>query len=161
MGYRERVVKALRAFVSIAALAACSGDDAHDHADAGVNCALVMEGQDTYTPGLAKVGANGYTGALMEATPAPPAKGDNVWRALITDPSQAPVDGLDVEVKTWMPLHNHGSPIRAESTPAGAPGEYTLDPVNLFMPGIWEVTLQPTLGDTLLDEMLFTFCIDG
>ena len=53
-----------------------------------------------------------------------------------------------------MPQHGHGTPIEAVVTEAGEPGEYTLDPVNLF-------TIELSEADTLVDDITFTFCIDG
>ncbi|RMH44636.1 MAG: hypothetical protein D6689_02005 [Deltaproteobacteria bacterium] len=146
-----------------AALAACGGDD-HDHdhgADAGIDCSLIMEGQDVYSPGLEKVGDAGYAVRLLMSDPAPPARGDNTWTIEVVDASDAPVDGLEIDVDTWMPHHQHGSPIHADDMPAGAPGQYTLAPVNLFMPGIWEVTLHLMQNGSEVDSVVYTFCIDG
>ena len=154
-------MKALLPLVLIG-LVACGGDDDDDDgADAGINCDLVMVGQDTYTPGLEKVGPNGYTVRLMSATPAPPVKGDNAWIIEILDDASALKDGLDIDVDPFMPQHGHGTPIEADVTAAGDPGGYILDPVNLFMPGIWEVTIELSEAATLVDSVMYKFCIDG
>jgi hypothetical protein len=43
--------------------------------------------------------------------------------------------------------------------PAGPPGQYTLSPVNLWMPGVWETTIRATSGATI-DSAVFRFCIN-
>jgi len=147
--------------LAVGLAAACGGDDDSQSADGGIDCALIMEGQDVYAPNLEKVGANGYTVQLMSATPAPPAKGNNSWRIHVADPTQTAADGLGIDVNPYMPAHGHSTPIEAVVTPTGDPGEYTLDPVNLFMPGIWEVTLELSSGGSAVDSVVYTFCIDG
>ena len=162
--YTVPVMKLLLPLVLIG-LVACGGDDDDDDgadgADAGINCDFVMEGQDTYAPGLEKIGAGGYTVRLMSATPAPPAKGDNDWTIEVLDDTSTATDGLDIDVKPFMPLHGHGTPIPAEVTAGGAPGTYNLNPVNMFMPGIWEITLDIGDGTTVEDSVMYKFCIDG
>jgi hypothetical protein len=150
---------------ALAALPACGDDDdGHDHdpggaADSGVDCSTVT-GTDAFALGLAKTGANGYTVEITTATPAPPAKGDNRWEVRVTDTEAAAATGMTLLVTTWMPFHQHGSPIPTVVS-EGADGTYTLDPINLFMPGVWEITVRVADGDNPTDSVLFTFCISG
>ncbi len=150
----------------LVAAPACGGDDGDASADAAIDCSLVTD-VDVYSPGLEKVGDNGYTVRIMDAQPAPPSRGDNVWTLSILDPSSAAANDLKITNETWMPKHMHGSPIFGASDPTGNAGEYDFGSVNLFMPGIWEVTIivneknpDDTVGDEL-DRVLFTLCVDA
>lgn len=154
---RQRFLHPAAAFLL---LAACGGDDGHDHtADAGHDCDEDTR-DEAYLAGMEKVGEAGYTLTLMDSLPAPPDKGDNVWTVEVKDNGGAPVDGLTIDVDSFMPDHQHGSPIEAVSTSQGD-GVYELDPVNLFMPGYWEITVAAMDGETELDSVMFKFCIDG
>jgi hypothetical protein len=123
---------------------------------------------ETYVAGISKIGSASYTIAIMDSNPAPPAKGDNVWTIEIRDSGGAPMPGLLVNTTSYMPDHGHGSPIIADVAEVGD-GVYTLNPVNLFMPGYWEITLtavDPGATDSPdddldLDSAMFKFCIEG
>jgi hypothetical protein len=123
---------------------------------------------EAYVAGIAKIGTASYTIAINDSLPAPPAKGDNVWTIEIRDSADVPMTGLSVTTSSYMPDHGHGSPIIADVTEVGD-GVYTLSPVNLFMPGYWEVTVTAIdLGatdspddDVDLDSAMFKFCIEG
>jgi len=39
-------------------------------------------------------------------------------------------------------------------------GTYVLSPVNMFMPGLWEITLRIAADDHDDDEVVFSFCVD-
>lgn len=129
--------------------------------DAVVNCVGDPRGE-AFVVGITKTGKdNRLTFALMEATPAPPSRGDNTW---LVDISQAgaPVIGAVVTVKPFMPDHRHGSAIDTLVTPdPDVPGRYQLAPVNLWMPGIWEVTISATPAGGTKDLAVFSFCIAG
>jgi hypothetical protein len=151
-------------------IAAC-GDDGASVADAGYNCELEMR-DDDYSMGMSRVGAGGYEVILVEGTPAPPGKGDNSWQLQVLDPAGTPQDGLAVHVLPCMPDHGHGTPIEAVVTAAGADGGYTAAPINLWMPGLWRVTIgleqaavqvpDPCANRTWdVDVVQLTFCIDG
>ena len=124
-----------------------------------------VTGTDTFVVGLDKPGAGGTLDfQLMSADPAPPARDDNAWIVQVNSMSSgivgAPIDGATLAVTPFMPAHQHGSPIRAQVTPvAGQPGQYAIAPVNLWMPGVWETTIQATTGDTT-DKAVYRFCID-
>lgn len=153
---RSSVVSA----VLVSLVSACGG---HEE-DPEVDCETVT-GTDTFVVGLDKPGAGGTLDfQLMSADPAPPARDDNSWIVQINAMSSgvigAPIDGATLAVTPFMPAHQHGSPIRAQVTPvAGQPGQYAISPVNLWMPGIWETTIQATAGDTT-DKAVYRFCID-
>ncbi len=141
-------------------LLACGSDQA-SIPDASTNCVGDPRGE-TFVVGITKNGKdNRLTFTLMEATPAPPSRGDNTW---LVDISQAgaPVVGAAITVKPFMPDHRHGSAIDTLVTPDPAvPGRYQLAPVNLWMPGIWEVTIAATPVSGTKDLAVFSFCIAG
>ena len=139
---------------------ACGNND-HAVADAVANCVNDPRGE-AFVVGLTKTGKdNRLTFALREATPAPPSRGDNVW---LVDISQGgtPLVGATVAVKPFMPDHRHGSAIDTVVTPdTTVPGRYQLAPVNLWMPGIWEITVTATPAGGTKDLAIFSFCISG
>lgn len=114
---------------------------------------------DAYGVGLAKTGS-AFTVAFVDAMPAPPTRGDNTWRVQVTDESDAPVTDLALAVAPFMPDHMHGTSIEAHVEPGETAGEYVIAPVNLFMPGLWEVTLEMTTPDGDEDDVVFAFCVD-
>ena len=142
------------------ALLACGGDDhQHSHADASLSCAD-EDRADTYVAGLEKVGQNGLKTRLVDSVPAPPAEGNNAWVLQVLDDSDTPLDNATVTIFPFMPDHGHGTTIEAVITPKGSDGEYDIDPVNLRMPGFWEVTIDLEQGGTT-DQVVYKFCIEG
>jgi len=150
----------LLALAALALVPACGDDGALP--DAGYNCA-VEDRDDEYTAGMEKVGEGGMTFRLVSSDPAPPSRYDNTWVIEIEDAGGAPLVGAEVEVTPYMPDHGHGTGIEAVVTPdPDLDGRYQAVPVNLFMPGLWQVTIQATpAGGTAVDrdEAVFTFCI--
>jgi hypothetical protein len=141
-------------------VAACGNDGGGDDSD--VDCTKVS-GADTFVVGLPKDGSSGALDfAMMSAEPSPPARGDNTWIVSILDMNGQPFAGANLTVTPFMPAHQHGTPITVGVTPvAGTPGQYTLSPVNLWMPGVWETTIRATSADTTTsDSALYTFCIN-
>jgi hypothetical protein len=145
----------------------CSSDDGHGTDDNLPSCDEDTR-DEAYVAGINKTGEGGYTIAIMEATPAPPAKGDNAWTVEIRDSAGAPVTGLTMDCDSFMPDHGHGTPIIPAVIEVGD-GVYTLDPVNLFMPGYWETTMTAVDkgatdspdDDVDLDSVTFKFCVEG
>ena len=136
-----------------------SGDATGGSTGMASPCEGDMRGDD-YAVGLAKT-TDERTVTFVDASPAPPAKGDNTWTLRVTDTSGAPLPGLTMEVGTWMPDHGHGSPIVPTVTEDGEPGTYVIDPLNFFMAGLWEITI--TLSDPsggASTDTVFRFCID-
>jgi hypothetical protein len=141
--------------------AACGTDG--DDGEPDVDCSKVS-GADTFVVGLEKPGTNGMLDyKMMSATPAPPARGDNSWVVQINSMASGvvgnPLDGASLTVTPFMPAHQHGSPITVEVTPMADPGTYKLEPVNLWMPGVWETTIRATSGTTS-DTVVYRFCIN-
>ena len=135
--------------------AACGTDD-HGDDEEEVDCA--KENADTFTAGLGKQGTV-FDVKLMVANPAPPNRGDNEWLIHInTLAGAAPVSGATIEVTPFMPKHQHGTPVDVEVVPGATAGEYSLKKVNLWMPGVWETTIEMT-SSSGTDAVVYKFCI--
>jgi hypothetical protein len=114
---------------------------------------------DAYVDGIAKPGAAGhFRFALVSATPAPPARGDNAWVVEVDDAAGGPVAGAELTATPFMPDHGHGTPMKVGIAAAAAPGQYKLAPVNLWMPGYWETSVTAT-AHGVTDTAVFKFCI--
>lgn len=151
----------LFASLGICGLVACgeSGSGGVDADDAPVNCAEVT-GVDTFTVGLDKTGdGNVLDFKIMQATPAPPARNDNAWVVQLNAISGgAPVDGATISVTPFMPAHQHGAGKTVKIMPMPTAGQYNLSPINLWMPGVWETTIDVTSAAGS-DKVVFKFCI--
>ena len=121
-------------------------------------CATDVRAQ-SYHPGLQQAGKAGKLAVQLDSiAPAPVARGDNRWTFTLLDAAGAPVTGATVSVLPYMPDHRHGSAITPAVAPGTKPGEYVLSRLNLFMPGLWQITLTPVAG-ALTDDVVFTFCV--
>lgn len=98
---------------------------------------------------------------FVDAMPAPPERYDNIWDIEVLDLATGmPRDDVDLVVEPFMIDHMHGTTIECHVSDLPAPGQLHLDPVNLYMPDLWEVRLHFTLPDGALDEIDFRFCVD-
>lgn len=134
---------------------ACSSDGGGGDDGTSYNCAAETR-DDDFVVGISKVGTAGVQFKLLEATPAPPARGDNVWVLELTK-AGTPVNGAAMIVTPFMPDHQHGTPTDVLIEPMSGPGQYKLAPVNMWMPGLWETTIQVDGPDA--DKAIFRFCI--
>src|SRR5689334_22806698 len=127
-------------------MAACGGGGTMTP-DADEALACINSGRgDTYVVGLEHAGKAGQLDfKLMSADPAPPGFNNNTWviqvNAMTSGVVGAPVTGATVTVTPFMPDHQHGTQIRAVVT-AMPGGQYQLAPINMWMPGYWEVTID-------------------
>src|SRR5687767_7097151 len=141
-------------------LAACSsGGHGGLGDDVSYNCAEETR-DDEFVVGITKAGMSGKLSfKLLEATPAPPARGDNTWILELTSQgAAAPVTGAAMIVTPFMPDHQHGTPVTALIEPMPTAGQYKLAPVNLRMPGLWQTTIEASAGNDT-DKAVFAFCI--
>jgi hypothetical protein len=139
------------------AAGACADDEPED--DTSYNC-MAETRDDEFALGLSKPGESSrYTFTLVTADPAPPARGDNTWVLRLDTMAApvAPVTGATMSVSPFMPDHSHGSGKTVTITPMTEAGEYKLAPVNLWMPGLWEVTVQVSGAQS--DRAVFRFCL--
>ena len=142
------------------AVGAC-GSEAATEPDAGYNRAVETR-DDEFALGLEKTGPDGMVFRLDDAEPGLPIRGDNVWTFAIDADDGSPLDGAAVDVTPFMPDHQHGTPIAVEITPQGEAGKYVAQPVNLWMPGLWEITIKATpAGGVTADaqQTVFRFCL--
>ena len=137
-------------------LAGCGSDASHADGGASGDAAACTGGQ-TYSAGMEVAGTLGLRIALESADPAPPGRFDNHWVVRLTDAAGAPVDSATLAVVPFMPAHQHGTSKPVVVTAMGG-GRYDLAPVNLWMPGLWEVRIAVTAG-ALTDRIVFSFCI--
>lgn len=149
-----------------AATAACAGHGGTTaDADNGTyNCATETRA-DTFVVGLEKKGAQSAVDfKLMTATPSPPVRGDNAWVVQVNQMAGgvvgAPMTGATLTVTPYMPDHQHSTPKDVVVTAMGA-GQYKLSPVNMWMPGLWQTTIQvaPAAGGGAGDSAVYSFCI--
>lgn len=97
---------------------------------------------------------SGQIAIAVRTSPQPPARGTIAVGLAMTDGSGAPIDGLDVAVRPWMPSMGHGTPTTPIVRPEGS-GRYLVTDVNLFMAGRWEldVTIAGTRDDHAAIEL--------
>lgn len=145
------------------ALGACgSGAQNSNGGTPGAETCANEKRADAWALGTVRTGTGGLLKAkLVAADPAPPIKGDNVWTLQILDASDQPLDGVALTVKPFMPDHGHGTPIAATVTEVGMGHQYRVTPVNLWMPGYWEIRLTLDAGGGKTDATAFKICIDG
>ena len=146
----------------LAALHLLSGCD-HQHGSSSP-CANETRA-DAYSPGMEKTSQSGnLIVRLSDSQPGPPQKGDNTWTLQLRDKAGSPLSGATLDVTPYMPDHGHGTPVKAQSSEAGSPsGQYRVTPVNLFMPGLWQVTITatPSTIPQAPESVMFPFCING
>lgn len=142
--------------------AACTGDVELGKTDTGPG-GLTSDclAAQPFTAGLAAISTSGNTVRIAQATPTPPDVGDNRWTLEIVDGAGAPLPELDVEVRPWMPLHNHGlTPARYAAVEVGG-GTYSVDTFDLIMPGTWEFTVELDAEGEGGDTAVFALCAEG
>jgi hypothetical protein len=115
--------------------------------------------EQTYAPNMSQPGASSvFKFVLVSSDPAPPADETNVLVLQVLDATGAPVTGATIDVKATMPLMSHGtSAITVSPNPDGS---YTLQPVYLFMAGLWEIAINVSANGQK-DTTSFYFCVAG
>jgi hypothetical protein len=94
---------------------------------------------------------------VTESEPPDFGMGDNAWTVRVEDSSGAPVVGSTFKVNPWMPKHKHGAVTLVVVTELGD-GEYRAKPINVNMPGIWDIRFDfPGDAGTPL-RAVFTLC---
>ena len=154
------MLRCLGALVAAALLAGCADDAPAD--DTTYNCEA-DDRDEPFTINLARTGAGGTRFTIVSAEPALPVRGDNTW-VVDVDVGGAPVNAGDGELKLtpFMPDHRHGTGVKPIWTPDPAvPGRYAVGPINLWMPGVWELTFEATPTGGTRDPVVFTFCLTG
>jgi hypothetical protein len=139
-----------------------SGSSGVSGSDGGPKLSCIGDSRaQTYVAGLEQAGsAKNVSIRILDASPAPPGVGNNEWTIQLLDAKGNPIDDSTIDVKPFMPDHGHGSSIVPTVTPTGADGKYDVTLLQIFMPGLWQVTFTvktPSTGDTVM----FSFCVEG
>ncbi len=95
---------------------------------------------------------------LIEADPAPPSVGNNSLTVEILADGEL-LSGIadDIHVTPHMPDHGHGTPV-AVGIEELDDGQYRLSPVNTFMPGFWQITVE--VSGELESSFQFGICVE-
>lgn len=152
----------LFAAIGLLSLASACAHDEHPDQVESYNCGAETR-DDDFVVGLEKFGERGALAfKLMSADPAPPSRDDNTWVVQVSVMTSgvvgAPISGASLNVSPFMPDHQHGTPIEVKIEPMPQAGQYTLSPVNLWMPGLWDTTISATTNGTT-DKVVYRFCI--
>ena len=155
-------------------LLACTGKpadsaDTSDTADSGGDSSSAVDvcgdtaTWDTWEDGLSRVGDGSLlTFTIAAAEPSPPDKGDNVWTIGVSAVADgSPVSDETVTIAPFMPEHGHGTNPATVTTTSNGDGTYTSTSFNLFMGGLWQLTIGATGGAAGFDSAMFSFCILG
>lgn len=149
----------LRLALAALLLASACGDDGTDP-DTTFNCELDQR-DEPFTANMARTGPGGVTFTIVSADPVSLVRGINTWMVDVKKDG-VPLEGADATLKMtpFMPDHQHGAGTRPVFTPVeGTPGRYQVAPINLWMPGIWEITIEATPTGSTRDSVLFKFCL--
>jgi hypothetical protein len=158
---RRRITSGLLGAAALAATAAgCGGGAAGTDGGALFSCETETRAV-AYMPELTRTSSSGaWQAVLVTSEPGPPIKGTNTWTVKVLDSAGAAHDDVTVTARTFMPDHNHGSTIKAHVTPVGG-GVYRVTPLYLYMPGLWQVTLDIEPASGSIDNVMFPMCIPG
>jgi len=142
---------------------ACGPAPTTDEPDGGPSeapAACTARGE-SYVAGMSQSGEEGVlVVTLVTASPAPPDVGLNTWTLRVEDTDGASVADEEISARAWMPDHGHGTaPVAAAAEPS--PGEYELNPFELFMAGFWEITVEVGPAGDVRDTAVFPFCAEG
>jgi YtkA-like len=155
----SRPRRGLSILLAALALAGCSRKTAAGSPAASDDGSECSGDFDAFEPGMTKQTASGaITVELKDAEPSPPVvRSDNVWWLELTDADGAPLTGAEIVASPYMPKHQHGSAeVVVDEQGEGA---YRLSPIELVMPGVWEIPVSLTLPDGTAGEVTFRFCI--
>lgn len=128
--------------------------------DAGELCTDV----DVYTDGLEKIANNGWTFRFTGSMVNPPDRGVNTFTIEVVDGDTTRSD-LTVIATPRMPHHNHGTFPSTFSSTASESGFYELGPMDLFMSGRWEISIEAYDSspetNAAISEVTVAFCLEG
>ncbi len=114
-----------------------------------------------YAPNLTVKSTSGALNfVLLSSNPAPPAAETNVWSMRITNGTGVNQANVVANVLPFMPDMGHGTSI-TPSMSANSDGTYTVQPLYLFMAGIWSITFTTVPASGPSDSAVFFFCVEG
>lgn len=152
-----------------------------DAPDGAVECST-KPNVDTYAAGLQKPGVAGQlVFELVSSAPAPPARGNNTFVVKVHSADGTALSG-ELTAKLDMPEHGHPTTIQPTITFDPDQSAYTLEPMYLFMVGLWRITFTfrsnpsdagstpdaasanaagaPNSEATVSDSGVFYFCVE-
>ena len=88
------------------------------------------------------VSVDGVNVSLVQATPATPERGENIWVVQLDEQARM-IEGCTLSVTPYMPEHMHGVPTPPVVSELGE-GKYQVAQINLIMPGQWDLTFSFT-----------------
>jgi hypothetical protein len=175
---RASIALALLAVVPV--LVACSGDDGGGSATTTTTTTTTATTTSTtttttkasvcgddaratpYADGLRATSKDGAVAVrFVRADPKPPAKGENAFTVAVEDGAGAALADATVAVIPFMPDHGHGASTAPVVAAGATPGTYEVTAVDLFMPGIWQLTFRVTPAGGAAHDVVFTLCVDG
>jgi len=146
---------------SSSAPASTSGDTQGDDGGIVISCEndpRVMQ----YASGMSVSSSSGNVKvSLMAATPAPPEVQLNTWTLSVTDANDDAIPGAAPVMVPWMPDHGHGPSVQPTATPTGDGKTFTVTDIDLFMAGVWRLTISATPTAAIPDQVVYYFCIEG
>jgi hypothetical protein len=160
-----RLLVASFALAALAAVAGCSSSSSSGGAtspgandDSGVIGCGGDKRAEAYSAGMGQKGTGGiFRFELANANPAPETTGTEVWTLKVTDAAGAAVtDATFPVMKPWMPEHGHGT--STVTVTNNHDGTYTLDPMYLYMLGLWEIDITAASSGKS-DSTSFYFCL--
>ncbi len=156
--------KTMRALLLVPVVAACHTSMSNVDADNGTyNCAAETRADVWQIPLVKNGEQNALQFSLVDATPAPPARGDNTWTLQINQMANgvvgAPMSNATLTATPYMPDHMHGTPKVVAITPMPTAGQYQLSPVNMWMPGLWQTTITASATGGPADTVVYSICI--
>lgn len=114
-----------------------------------------------YQPGLKVAGnSKNLSFVITQASPTPPAGGNNVWHVQVLGASGAPSTAYTLSAAPFMPDHGHGP--QAAPTVKAEGADYVVSGIDFFMGGVWRITL--TAKDdkgNVIDAANVFFCVPG
>jgi hypothetical protein len=145
-------------------VAACGGDSAGMAAPPKASSAPTQsasgdcKGRGANLQDLHLTSDSGFGLTLLGSEPMTPFVGDNAWLITLTQDDTALLGiAPSLEAVPFMPDHGHGTAVPVDITEP-APGRYLFAPVNLRMPGYWEVTITLT-GDGGSQQLMVPVCV--
>jgi hypothetical protein len=139
---------------------ACGDSESNSNGDDGSAGAGGSHGEctggQTYSAGMSKTGSVGLGVRIVNADPAPPLPGYNVWTIELLDADGEAALGEITKVEPWMPTHGHGSNLVPRVVEED--GRYIVDDLNFTMVGLWDVEFTFEVGG-VVDSVEFSFCV--
>jgi hypothetical protein len=115
-----------------------------------------------YASGMSVTSSSGNVKvALMAASPAPPEVQLNTWTLSVTDANGDAIPNAAPVMVPWMPDHGHGPSVQPTATPTGDGKTFTVSDIDLFMAGVWRLTISATPTAAIPDQVVYYFCIEG